>query len=220
MNIFHFDSPVIRFLSKMADMIILNVITLIVSLPVFTIGAATTALHYAVEKDFAEEGTLLKNYFRAFVTNFKQSTIYWMLILLLGGASAVALWFMETNSFTGVTRILCIACLVFCCFLYVWVFQLQAFFANTIFAMLRNALICALSWPVQSVLMSALNLVPLIILMEIDGGLFLNLTPLWLAGWISGCACLCRWMLLGPMKQLKANVLAAEETADGEDVQE
>lgn len=213
MNLFRYDSPVIRFLSKMADMIILNVITLIVSIPVVTIGAATTALHYAVEKTLTDEGTLLKNYFHAFATNFKQATIYWLLILLLSGCSIVALLFMEANSFSGVTRILCFGSLICCCLLYVWVFVLQATFENTTWAMLRNAMICALSWPVKSILMGVLNLIPLIILIEIDGGLFLNLTPLWLAGWFSGCACLCRWLLLAPMKQLKENVLNAEAEA-------
>jgi uncharacterized membrane protein YesL len=210
MNPFSINSPVIQFLAKVADMIILNILTLILSIPIVTIGAATTALHYAVDKVFAEEGTLLKNYFHAFVTNFKQSTVYWLLILLFSGCSAVVLMFMEANSFSAVTRILCLGCLVVCCFIFVWIFALQAVFQNTVFAMFRSAVICALSWPVRTILMSVLNLIPVIILMEIDGGLFLKLTPLWLGIWFSGCNCLCRWLLLVPMKQLKSNVTEAE----------
>jgi len=45
MNPFSINSPVIQFLAKVGDLIILNILTLILSLPIVTIGAATTALH-------------------------------------------------------------------------------------------------------------------------------------------------------------------------------
>ena len=71
MNPFSINSPVIQFLAKVGDLIILNILTLILSLPIVTIGAATTALHYAVDKVFTDEGTLLKNYFHAFKIKFQ-----------------------------------------------------------------------------------------------------------------------------------------------------
>jgi uncharacterized membrane protein YesL len=215
MNLFGINSPVIQFLAKVGDLIILNILTLILSLPIVTIGAATTALHYAVDKVFTDEGTLLKNYFRAFKINFKQSTIYWLLLLVLSASCLVVLFFMEANAFSGVTRALCFGCLLVCCLVFVWVFPLQAVFNNTTWAMLRNAIICAFSWPVRSVLMVVLNLIPMIIIMAIDVGMFLKMAPLWLAGWLSICNCLCRYLLLDPMKQLKAG--AQDEDTEPEE---
>lgn len=219
MNPFSINSPVIQFLSKVADMIILNILTLILSIPIVTFGAATTALHYAVDKVFTEEGTLLKNYFHAFVTNFKQSTVYWVLLALPFTFSSLVLLFTDAATFGNIPRILCMACLVICAFVFVWVFPLQAFFKNSVLSILRSAVICGLSWPVRTILMAALNLIPLIILMEIDGGLFLKLTPLWLGIWFSGCNCLCRWLLVVPMKQLRSNVTEAEEAAAKEETE-
>ena len=40
------NSPVMAFLNKMTDLILLNVIWLIACIPVVTIGAATTAMYY------------------------------------------------------------------------------------------------------------------------------------------------------------------------------
>lgn len=209
MNPFSYNSPVIQFLTKVWDLIVLNILTVILSIPVVTIGAAHAALHESVDKLLTEEGTLLKNYFRAFKSNFKQATICWLLLAVLSCSSIVVLFFMETNAFGGVTRAFCFLCLLVCCLVFVWVYPLMVTFRNTTWAMLRNALICAFSWPLRSVLMVILNLIPVIMLMAIDVGLFLKLMPLWLGIWLSVCNCLCRFLLLAPMKQLKAG---AQET--------
>lgn len=209
MNPFSYNSPVIQFLAKVWDLIVLNILTVILSIPVVTIGAAHAALHESVDKLLTEEGTLLKNYFRAFKSNFKQATICWLLLAVLSCSSIVVLFFMETNAFGGVTRAFCFLCLLVCCLVFVWVYPLMVTFRNTTWAMLRNALICAFSWPLRSVLMVILNLIPVIMLMAIDVGLFLKLMPLWLGIWLSVCNCLCRFLLLAPMKQLKAG---AQET--------
>lgn len=47
---FDLDSPLMSALNKLADLIILNILVIICSLPVFTIGASMTALHYVVLK--------------------------------------------------------------------------------------------------------------------------------------------------------------------------
>ena len=43
-EIFNMDGPVFRFLSRMADLMLLNVIFIICSLPIITIGASVTAM--------------------------------------------------------------------------------------------------------------------------------------------------------------------------------
>ena len=44
MSFFNMDGPIFRFLNKMADLCILNLIFMICCLPVITIGASLTAL--------------------------------------------------------------------------------------------------------------------------------------------------------------------------------
>ena len=45
MKLFNLDSPVMVFLSKVANLMILNVLTIICCIPIFTAGAAITALY-------------------------------------------------------------------------------------------------------------------------------------------------------------------------------
>ncbi|MBP5529965.1 MAG: YesL family protein [Lachnospiraceae bacterium] len=84
MNIFKFDSPVMQFMGKVADMIILNLLTLVLSIPIVTFGAAYTAKYYVSMKIVrGDEGTLFKPYFKAFKENFRQSTLIWMIQLVI-----------------------------------------------------------------------------------------------------------------------------------------
>ena len=50
MKFFNLDSPVMVFLSKVANLMILNVLTIICCIPIFTAGAAITALYYVTIK--------------------------------------------------------------------------------------------------------------------------------------------------------------------------
>ena len=64
---FSLDSKFMQVMSRVADLIILNVIYLVTCLPVVTIGAASTALYTVCFRlGTAREGSLVKDYFRAF----------------------------------------------------------------------------------------------------------------------------------------------------------
>ena len=81
-GLFDLDSPVMRFLSKMADLIILNLLAFVCCLPIFTIGASMTALHYVLLKIVRnEEGYVVRGFFKAFKSNFKQATVIWLILL-------------------------------------------------------------------------------------------------------------------------------------------
>ena len=80
---FSIDGKLWRFLSKMADLIIVNVIFIICSIPVITIGASKTALYEVARKIRRdEESSILKNFFSSFKKHFKKSTIIWLMYLL------------------------------------------------------------------------------------------------------------------------------------------
>lgn len=216
MNPFNINSPIMQFLTKVADLMILNVLTIIFSIPIVTIGAATAALHSCVEKVLDDEGTLLKNYFRAFFSNFKQATLEWLLLLFLGGVSLIVLLFAKGNEFAAVSMVMCMAGMVICGLVFVWVFPLQVHFHNTTLAMLRNALICSFSYPIRSIVMLALNLVPAIILVFVDSGLFLKMGPLWLIGWFSICNWACQLLLKKPLNMLKEMAINQASANQGE----
>lgn len=82
---FNLDSPLMRFLTKLADLMILNILFLITCLPIVTIGAAWTALYYVTLKMVRdEESAILRSYFHAFRQNFRQATMLWLGVLAVG----------------------------------------------------------------------------------------------------------------------------------------
>lgn len=78
------DSPVIAFLNKMTDIIILNLLFLLCCIPIVTIGAACTALyHVSILSIRLGDGYVVKRFFTSFKNDFKQATILWLLLLLI-----------------------------------------------------------------------------------------------------------------------------------------
>lgn len=61
---FGIDSKFYEVVSKIADLVILNLIFVLCSLPIITIGASTTALYGVTKKDGREQRRLyFKNFF-------------------------------------------------------------------------------------------------------------------------------------------------------------
>lgn len=82
-DIFDVDGTLLRGLTKIADLMILNIIFLITCIPIFTIGAALTAMYEITLKMVKnEEAYIIKSYFQGFRSNFKKSTIVWMVYVL------------------------------------------------------------------------------------------------------------------------------------------
>ena len=82
-KIFDMDSPVMRFLNRVADLLMLNILMIFCCIPVITIGASFTAMHYVILKMVrGEEGYLFRGFFKSFVRNFKQATLIWLIMLL------------------------------------------------------------------------------------------------------------------------------------------
>lgn len=83
---FNFDNVVFRALSKLVDCVVVTFLWLLFSLPVFTIGASTTALYYTVHKCIRRSrGYVFSTFWHGFKTNFKQSTCMWLIMLVIYG---------------------------------------------------------------------------------------------------------------------------------------
>lgn len=74
------ENPLMSGLSKIINSIFLSLLWVLFCLPIVTIGAATTALYYTVNKTIQNErGYLWNQFWHAFKTNFKQATILWII---------------------------------------------------------------------------------------------------------------------------------------------
>ena len=85
-SFFNYDSNLIQTLNKVADCICLSFLFLVSCIPIVTVGAANTALYYAINKCIRHgEGHIWREYWRAFGANFKQATVLWLLLMLVYG---------------------------------------------------------------------------------------------------------------------------------------
>ena len=168
-------------MEKVADLIVINLLFILCSLPVVTLGAAATAMHYTLRRWRENEGNLTKDFFYSFRLNFRQATILWIIFLLL---VAVLVWnFWLISSWTGfmyqvVTVMLFVAIAVLLAWVSV-VFPLLARFDNTTGKTAQNALLIALVSPVRSLGAVALNVLPVALAFLLPG-VFLICSVLWL----------------------------------------
>lgn len=78
-KLFNPENPVMRLLTFLCDMMYINLLFLLTSLPLFTIGASLTAMYSVLFKRIRnEDPSIAKAYFSAFKQNFKQSTLFWL----------------------------------------------------------------------------------------------------------------------------------------------
>ncbi|KPG70460.1 YesL family protein [Enterococcus sp. RIT-PI-f] len=83
-EIINFNSPIIKILGRTTDLFLLNVLFLVTSIPIITIGASLVSLNTSWQKILKnnDEG-IVKSYFTCFKKNFIQATVSWGAILLM-----------------------------------------------------------------------------------------------------------------------------------------
>ena len=165
MNIFEEGSPVQRFLNKMADLLILNIITVLMCLPIITAGAALTAMHYVLLKMVrGEEGYIIKSFFRSFKREFRQATVLWILyvalaalmasnlVLVLQGTGRYPIWLPSSIVVVAVLELMFM----------IYTFSMLSRFDNSIYQTLINAVTLTFSELPRSLEMAVITLVPLV----------------------------------------------------------
>lgn len=165
-KIFDLDSPFINALNKLADLICLNILTIICCIPIITIGASMTALNYVTLKIVRnEEGYIIKGFFKSFKENFRQATIIWLILLLV--AALFGLDFMafrySTISFPQWMRVALLAVGIVALFSIVYLFPVLSRFENTIVHTFKNSLFMGILTFPKTVLMMACWVIPIII---------------------------------------------------------
>lgn len=147
-KLFSLDNPVMRFLSRLFDLMYLNLLFIICSIPVITIGASFSALYSVTLKMVKSEETYIgRDFFKAFKLNFKQGTVIWIITMIAGIILYTDYQIVLQMTMTGsnILRIgvLSIALICFCMFLYV--FPIQARFINPVKTTIKNSLLMSIA---------------------------------------------------------------------------
>ena len=214
MNIFEEGSPVQRFLNKMADLLILNIITVLMCLPIITAGASLTAMHYVLLKMVrGEEGYILKSFFRSFKREFRQATVLWILyvalaalmasnlVLVLQGSGRYPIWLPSSIVVVAVLELMFM----------IYTFSMLSRFDNSIYQTLINAVTLTFSELPRSLEMAVITLVPLVAFFRVS-----ILLPLLILFGLSvpGYACA---MIYDPVFRKIEKQIWEEENADDPD---
>lgn len=169
MNIFSYDSKFSQLFLRLSYACWLNMMWMICSLPIITIGASTTAL-YSVTLKIADEteSNITRQFIHAFRSNFKQSTRLWILLLiaglLIGGDFYVVLHMRSMSSGSlAIMWTLNLALLIAVSIIYVvvliYIFPLIARFENNDKAMLKNSLLIGIHYLFCTIVVAAIHFV-------------------------------------------------------------
>jgi uncharacterized membrane protein YesL len=164
---FDSDNPVMKFLSRLVDLALLNVITLLYSLPLITAGGALTAMNYVLLHLVRNDETYIIRMFRkSFRENFRQGIPEGLIVLAAAAVTAVDMWALHGSGSRAATMMMIIitiiAVMIFVTCVYM--FALQSRYENTVVGTMLNAVRLAVGNLPKSVLMTVIWLIWILIL--------------------------------------------------------
>ena len=184
-GIFNWDSPLIQKMALLTNLVALNILWLLCCIPVFTAGAATTALYYTVFQYLAgESDEIFRPFFRSFGQNFKQATLLWLPLLMLLVLLVFDGLFLIINGGNAVLWIAFIASTWVCLMLHTHLFPLLARYEMKTKALLITAVSLFMLHLPTSLLMAAINLLPVVLMLFAPAD-FLRWSILWIGLWFS-----------------------------------
>lgn len=150
------DTPAAVLLRLLADLMILNLLTLICSFGVVTVGASLSAMYAVLFQRERDEGMVstIKTFFHAFVRNFFMATALELVVVLVAGVAAGDVWFAVNSEqplrtiYTVVGTVIGILAVI----LFIMAFAQQSIYRNTLFGYLKNSVVLSLCAPVQLLL--------------------------------------------------------------------
>ena len=167
-RIFDMNNKFFGFMSKVADLCILNIICVVCCIPVITAGASITAMYYVTLKMVRnEEAYILRSFFKSFKQNFKQATIINLIMLLIGVVLYIDL--NVSKAMQGgagqIFQVIFMAFVLIYFILFLYVYPVLARFYNTIKNTIKNALFMAIRHFPYTVVMVIIAVCPLLLLL-------------------------------------------------------
>ncbi|MBQ6551621.1 MAG: DUF624 domain-containing protein [Lachnospiraceae bacterium] len=168
-KLFNINNPFWTFMGKLVDVVVLHFVWLVCSIPIVTIGPATTALYYALLKDTRDEGAhYVRNFFKSFKENMRQGIILGLIMTVFGVLMGFSLYFyffaMENvGILTTILKALSILVALIYLFILQYVFALLARFENTVKRTIQNAFLFSIRYIGWTILMIIILIVPVFI---------------------------------------------------------
>ena len=141
MNLFSYNSPIMRFLERVFDLVVLNLMTLLLCIPIVTAGAAMTALYKTLFDIRQQKGRTIIGYWQTFRAEFRPALPLGLLATVACAAYGAYLYLLyprlAAESVWAWIAVAAIGALFF--FPMSFVFPLFAKFENTVKKTIVNA---------------------------------------------------------------------------------
>jgi len=178
-NLFNMDNAFFRFMGKLFDVVALNLVFIIVCIPLVTIGPAISALYYASVKSIRRDRSYpIKEFFKAFKRDFKQSFIVGLILVLAAAIIYVDIRFVVDyikNNFTAMRYVYLVIGMVIS-FISVYIFPLISRFSLKISGLFRLSFYLAIRHLLTTIV-SIILLFGGFVLVYISAGLALLFVP-------------------------------------------
>ena len=183
-----------RFLSLLSDLVLLNLLFLLCCLPIVTIGASLAGLNRAVLRLSRGEGTITKDFFHGFRSNFRQATIIFVIFSLLGVFLFFDLYFLVQDGSAPVFYLLTGLIALWMLFTLTYLFPILVQFDNKLFRHITNAFLLSLRHLGRTIPMALLAALPLLLWLW-STILFVYTVLLWVVIGFAGTAYLNRKLI-------------------------
>lgn len=150
-KMFNYENPVWQFMNRVADLLILNILFMIFSIPIITIGASYTALSYTMLKIVRKEDTYVwRDFWTSFKSNFKQATQMWLILLpfIVVLSCDLFFWYIDVTEGMGVfpkpLKVTTVIVILIIFAVTIYAFPILSHFENTVRNTLKNAFLISL----------------------------------------------------------------------------
>ena len=171
MNLFNTDSPIIKFLEKLANVMILNWIMLICCIPIITIGPAVTAAYWVALKLVRnEEGSIVQDFFHSFRVNMKQGIVVGLIALGVAVFFAFDFYYIyQLTQFGGMFDRFVFGVLIFFAAVFVmvmnYVWAILAKYNNTTKQLFKTSFALTVRHILASFVMGVITVIPVLMLL-------------------------------------------------------
>ncbi len=216
-SIFSLDSPLMKLLSRIADLMILNVLFVISCIPMITIGAACTALYDCTQRIHDNNGFGWKVYWKSFCRDFKKSTALWLILAVTGFLIGFGLVFYRKTeaSIGNLGSIVCIVAAIVWLLASAWVFPIHAKYDNSPKQTIKNAILCGCMFLPQTIIAVLVNALPFAVWFWLPN-VFVKMGVVWAMVWFAVGAALIHTRFEKPFARMNEN----DESADEQDMEE
>ena len=213
-ELFNYDSKLIQFLMKLADMIIMNVLFILLCIPIVTIGAAQSGLCAGIKQMMNKEddNPAVKAFFKGFANGFGKITLVHTGFMVIIGLFVYLLYGALVYSGGAFTlpAIMCTIVLVVCALFHAMLAPFHSHFDCTPWQLAKNMYFVVFAYFLRAVPVAVLVWLPIGAAL-LDFYIFMQAFPVWTFIYYSVAYLFVYSLMKKPFADLKKEFLDAQK---------